>query len=59
MNRIELPLQHLLRYADEEDMLDRIVTGCITTNLNQTWNVRSRSPGTRVAVDGDRGAGDW
>jgi hypothetical protein len=27
INRIDLSLQHLLRYADEEDMLKRIVTG--------------------------------
>jgi transposase len=26
-NRMDLSMQHLLRYADEEDMLNRIVTG--------------------------------
>jgi hypothetical protein len=27
INRMGLSLQHLLRYTDEEDMLNRIVTG--------------------------------
>jgi hypothetical protein len=27
MNRMGLPLQHLLRYADGEDMLNGIITG--------------------------------
>jgi hypothetical protein len=41
MNRMGLSLQHLLRYADEENMLNRIVTGknhgCITTNPNESF----------------------
>jgi transposase len=33
INRMGMTLQHLLRYADEgEDMFNRIVNGCITTN---------------------------
>jgi hypothetical protein len=36
----------------------QIVDGLEHLGPEGTWNVRSRSPSRRVAVDGDRGAGD-
>jgi hypothetical protein len=40
MNGMDLSLQHLLRYADGEDMLNKLLLGtnhgCITTNPNRS-----------------------